>query len=1253
MRIIAIIAVILLIVVFPVQSAGNAGVHTSTQAGYYNFTALNPGSFPPSDARFTFSNVSSAPGYNSSIEPGIGMNGLEVASQHYRKWSYFKSALDTGKGSLNVSALFSWNNRLSSSLTGDSIIIMNGTSTILNVTFGPAVGYGLKISASSVTENIGAEPAMNKVERISVIVPENSTFAYLEVGNSSFPGITLPVTIPVVYPGILNNLSIMIGGEYCNLTLYNLSFNHILPGSVASKVSPEQVSRKTSASAVSPEEFGNSSGERLVFRSINSIIYAGSNGSVYLFNYFNGSRVLLFSDELSHTVWISDIRHGSDAFFIISGKSSFYFVSFSTESFGLKSTLVNYTLPGRFIMQETGESIIVTGYYGGIDALNYLTPDIVYPIPAGGNISNSSGLQLLDARTSASSYFPVYYSSLNNTLTGYKVNVSSGTAEVCRFTRLSSFNSPIEILSYSSVNRSVSALIEGAPSGTDAVFNPWGMDVLPFTVNSTSFQASSGNLSLVSHSGSYYLDPGNGSLFSTTLPYGAGEGIWYMGNYGVLSVSGEVTVFSFNGADAFSQYTISVRGNGTYLVSGSNTVSLTVNSSLPYKLNVTYGNVSYDLINNSLLTVNSSALSNGMYRMSVIGMNTAGYKAFFNASLNIDNGFPSVNSSLEPSGYVSNTTVVNYSVVWQIGIRYINVSYLGSTFVLALNNGTFPLDTGNFSGDMNVSFRITDTFGRVFYYNYSETVIWNDPAGMSISMWNGEYLNSTSPVLRWTGIDYARFYSIDIYSGSRWENYTAYTNESTLSINNGAHSIFVYAALDNGSVVEVGQAGITVIDYAPSIIIRHSSDTAYSFNGNSQNSSLYCNLSSNTTALISMLLYSPSGNSVLRENASNRVNFTLHSGESFLSTSGTYILRITERGLSNLANTTVFRFTVNNSLPVNPATTGSTVYVNETYVSLKKGSYASSSLTGTLDGKPVNLSLGRNSSLNLAGEGEYRLNLTVYSNSMNYNASIFTVFYSTSPPEINFSLNSHLIARSSTLTIRVAVTDSVPVGNLTLVYSGVSVSYQNPPQSENYTLVFARDGNFTVTAMAEDYCSNRNETGFNVDVVYYPLLTSFSLHSSDFGILQDVHAEVRGDNVSAMREKWYVNGREHGNGDTLIWSLPLGFDNVTAVVTYGNKTFSRSETVFSTGPYIPAAGIALLVVFMAYRGHTGSGDPEKVSEFLASCNGLRVESIVKNAARSGVKRSAVIRAMDSLVEKNQAAFASDPDGKRYFRLRKS
>lgn len=1254
MRVITLIVIILLSASIPAQLQTTGISAPASTGNHYNFTSLSPGTFPKSNGNFSFSLSGATTDFNASIVQGIGENGLGIRAEHSGSWSFFSAAMNSSATDRNISLVFSWNNRLNAGFTDSYIVFMNGGSALLNVSFGPSNGYRTKISYSGSSAYLGPEPSMNALWSISLYSPLNSSMAYLDVTNVSSPGLNVPVSLSLpgaVQPGII---SVLAGGEICNLTLYSISDTPSHPSSVASINGRTAYHTSNTTLAYDVRGFAGFSGFPAMLEKINSLVYAGSTGNIYLLNYYNGSRKLLYANtDVNGTVWISDTAATGSVFCIIAHNTSFSLVDFNESTFTTTVSTENMTLPGRFMAVETGGNILVAGLHGNLFSFSPSDLSLIEAV----NVSALAGranTTLLDSYGNASGYYVQYYDSSNSTVFTASVDPVSLAVSGMEFSGMSPVDGSMNIISYSSDRARITAVVSYSPVKALSLLAEGRFTVIPAGGSITGFETAQSGEALIQDNNAYDVMTENGTFESTNLQYIEGQSIWFNGTSGVLVSGNLATTFNLAGYSAYSPDSITLAGNSSYYLSGDSQIRFSVSSALEYELSAAINNQTYNAQNADIMTVNSSALPDGSFGLRARAENTAGYISYFNSTAEVDNGYPYFTTSLQNVSFVSNTTRISYSVNWSVGIRTVSVDYLDSVFLLPSPGGSFTLNSGNYSGIFNISFTLTDAFGRVFHYNYTETAIWNNPSSLSLNIYNGEYFNESGVKVAWSSIRYVTGYKISVYGPQGEHSYSSLSGSCLVNLGNGNYTLKVMAELNDTSSLEIGEANFTVMLYDPGLRISHSSDSAYSFTGNSGNSSFFYSVKSNVTSTISAHLYSPSGELISDYSSYDSFNLSIGHRNSSLSMNGKYTVRISATGPSRLTNTSEYAFSVNNTLPANPVRNGSALYTDHPYAYLRSFRYADYSLHLERNGTERNYTgLSRNGSLTLyRGTGVYNFTLTVFSGSMNSNASEFSVFYFNSPPVISHSLQYSILANTSSENLKLGISDSVPESSVTITYGNSSTINATQDYTTGVLLKFSHDGNYTVHVHARDYCGNTNSTEFSLTVRYFPELKSADIGLLNLFIFQSLKAHLGGIKTSSFNITWEVNGIAERSGSSFLSSLPMGYDNVTLLVNNGNSTVSVHRSVLSTGPYVPLAAVALLIAMTAYRRNSGSSDEDAINEFLSGCDGLKVPAILKLSRKKKLKAGSVRSALERMAESGKAEFALDPDGEKYLRMKK-
>ncbi len=1250
MRIIALITVILLIAFIPQMSHGTFKTASQPDNNYYNFSALAAGTEPQPSSAFGFSSIGVQSNFNTSVVSGAGLNGLGIRAQHYGQWSFLNITVNSSSTPENISATFSWNNALSAGLTENYIILVDGPDTLLNLSFGPYSGYRTEINNASGSVIMGPEPGMNSIYTLNLYAPANSQSVYYRIYNS-----TAGSGIPFAYQNSFTvgdgSISMLLGGEYTNFTLYNISESSSIPSIImrAGNYSSYRVHNATLQ--YNAGSFSNYGGQSLIIRRTNTVFYFNSSGDLYAYNYYDLNRTLLYQSANSSSVqWASGSSSSGNAYFELSeaGTGGFIFLNYDAITQSLRSYRVNHTLPSKFFTVSSGSTVLVFGEHGDIMSFNAFNPTSVTSRNISASFGNST-LQLADSYFSSGLLYIQYYEPGSSSALSLSISPASLSLSGSSSLALNTYTNLLKSPSYAVQASTVSSTFSYSAENSMLLFSQ-GKEMLMPVRSGSVFVSSEGGI-LAAFRGYYMHMSANGTFSSTNLAGSVGESVAFNGSYGVFISGSIVTVFNSTGSDAYSGDSVSISSGASYTLTGNGYIGLNVSSVLPYVVNANISGHHYLVNGSSAFMVNSSAFRNGEYMLHAIAENTAGYRSETASTVLVDNGIPAMGISLGNNSYVDNLTVVNYSLNWSIGIKSIVVQYLNSTYSISAPSGSFVLNTGNYSGGFSLKYTVTDSYNRIFVFNYSETAVWSNPNGLKLNLWNGEYINTTVVGLKWSAVRYASSYTLSVSGTSGSYNLTATSNSSTVNMGNGGHLITVSALLPGKITERVGSANVTVIDYAPSISVRTGGDSAYSFYGNSANSTVFYDIRSNITAEISTEVFAPSGLEILNVNSYGAYNFSANGTVLNMSENGKYSVVVRATGLSRLASVEKYCFSVNNAVPAAPIANGTVLYTNRSYVEIRALDRPGFLLWADSNGSELSYSYyPGNGRINMtSGTGPYNFRVEARSDSGNTNVSFFTVNYFDRLPEISFSSVGKTLTNSSYENISMAILDRVPISEASLSIDNRSAANISANYSRAIMLHFGSNGNNTISVYARDLCGNWNRTEFHVNVYYYPQLNSSSIKATDLFFIQLASASLKGINTGSMDTQWYVNGKPVSGSSLGMRSLPFGFDNVTLTIHYGNSSRSIHTVMFSTGPFLPPAAALAIASILLYRRFSGSGDEDSIREFLSRCSGMKARAILKLSRREKLKRDSVEAIMQKLVDEQKAEIGLDPDGNRFFR----
>lgn len=1240
MKLIAIIIVPILIAVMPTSPQV---FHTSVDPSHgdpvYNFSALDLGEYPPSNATFHFWNSGISNGFHAAEACGVGRRGLIISATHFGRWSFLNSALCCDQSAENLTVWFSWNDLLSFGLTEDYIVMSSGNDILLNISFGPFHSYETRIESSGNTSIFREEPNMDEICRLTVIADRAMQSYFVILGTDSSSSISLAIPIQSSNFDVGQNLTLAFGGECSNLTLYEVEVSSNVPKGIAENVLSEKYeSQKSGGMAITSQK--NFSGPYIVDNAINSILYVSSNLSVMVYNYYTTACTLLYNGT-GDVVWASASSYLDTAYFILVDPDNYTFLQVNLTTLHLAFSIYPYTFSSVGYLQDSGGTLILFLTNGTIFQMN---PSGVlgkhFSLQGnGGALSNDS---LLYSGFNGNIFHIAFIHSGNSEITSFRIDVSSFTLVSESSFEINSICGEVNVTGhYDSVIGTCSIVSLESHAG-GIIFSSSGVFSLPFNIMGLSSIGSGGQMLLGSDSEILQLDGNN--ITDTSIPYKMGAAIIPSSGFFFTAEGGKETLYNLSGVNPYSSFQIAMEGNDSYLMVGASTISMHIDSALPYQVQITLDGITY-VTNTSEITINTSLMANGIYPMNFTAKNIAGYTAIFSSTARVDNGIPIFNDTLQNQPYSHSGEEVNYSVEWNIGISTIFVSYLSNTYSLQEPSGSFILQTGNYSGNMSVSFKITDSFGREFYFNSSTFIIYDGNVRSNLSIYNGEYLNSTTLNLSWRMVPYVYEYSVELVHLKVNTAFETSVNWINLDLSEGPSYIEVRAILLDNSSIILGSANFTVITEPPVITVKHSNYSYYSFWGNSPNSSLFINATTGNFSYITIRVYSPSSSLILNVTGVTTINYTVSKHSDLFKINGEYAVNISAEGMSRLYSFYDFQFYVNNTIPENPEQNGSIIYTNQSSVFIP-------GLTGNYDISLVNQSSSfhysiEGSYLYMEGTGIYKFRLEVFSNSLNINTSYFSVYYFNESPSIFLKGYNQTLTSSSSMTIHILISDQSPLYSVVVRYGSLE-KHLEPLDEQTVTITFPRDGRFNITVQVMDSCGNSNTSVISVFVEYYPLLLSYSEHVMNFYSFQYITAAMKGYNLTAFSETWYMNGMYVSSGRSLLLSSGIGLINVTLIIKDFNETYYVDKEIFTLGPYVFSAAIISVAAYLLYPAILYSSDEARIDNLLKECSGISFSEIRAESRKRRLKFRSVRDRINVMSQQGKARIVQDPDGNQYF-----
>ena len=1231
MRISVVIVIIFLITLFPLTVNGQ----NSTQSGQllsYSFSSQEPGSFPANTSAFFFSDSGNVKAVSAYIGNQLFGNGLGVTTCNLTAPGFLDIKSPDYQDNYTLNMSFSWNSSINCGLAENDIIISYGGRVIMNVSFGPELGYYI-FSYNNEKQKVAADPKINHLCNLSICFNPALNGSFV-----SFYSVGSGLVFPFFYPSLIgtgSNLSILVGGEVSYIALYSIS---ISPGP---SFHAQQVdhTRVPFGRVGYGNDFSRHYKDAFYNRQTNSIIGLSSGNEIGAFNLYNQSYFNLTGPV--------NLNGNLSVIYANSSSEISYYIENSTESCIVNVYLKNFSatsmrITGRINMPAgmlvNNGSYTVFGGGGILGLIRQGSSTITESF-----LGTSRGATLLSAAPVGNQTDSFWI--LNQTL--YSINFSDSTGAVSQQTssdinlnysyvgnihRLSSGGVISSIISYD-FNSGLVVFSDGSlvPVGID-----FGSPVNISSLSPSEFLVSSSGIILYSNSTGISEYPDPSASYGFYLP--AGEEGFIGFNQTSLSYYYNLDGKEFCGSEPTAVV------NASYVLTGNSTLNFEIGQSTPLIADLMIGNLSL-VDSGKPFIVDSSLLKNGMYNGSLKLQAFSGFSSVYNFTVFVDTGEPELNLNIANGSYISQIFGLRLNFTFWTGIKYVNVSYENYTLDLSGINQTVPLHFGNITGNMSIRIVMTDDLGISHVYVFTVYVIPSTVSNFSFYPSNGTYFNSTKPEIYWSPVQYAEYYVINITSDKL--NYSAITDNDSLSpkLENGTFHISIFAIMLDGSEINLTTRTFYVMDYAPLISLSRSTGRFYSFYGNSKNNSLYISATSNVTSDMLFSITGPSGAPIYLVNSENAVQFNSSSDRYLFTSNGKYNFKISSIGKSGLENSIVFSISVNNTIP-SPALDGiKALYTNMTALNLNISGQKNVYCTFILyfSGNEVEEVSGISAQFTLSmGTGRYVLITNVTSEWGNFRNSTVRVTYETADPVINVSVNS---SAGGYLSYRIS--DSAPLQELYIKYLGKTVNLDPDNNSGIFSLNLKRNSAFNASLYASDKCGNAAELNFSVSIEHYVNITgaSFDGYSILGFSLFSIH--LSGQNVENATVS-ISYGRESLKGTALFDLLtPFGYSEATAYVNYQNTTLVYHKKIFSVGWYPLIAAAFLAAAYFAYGRIGENKDDREIADFVLSCDGMRIKAAIKSAKKRRISRHSIRSSLEALSKEGSIEIGMDPDGKEY------
>lgn len=1250
MRIIAIIAILIIIPASPLwhyQNSTYASGSAAKQEGItLSYSQMAPGSYPSNNSTVNYLEHGNSSFLSYGIISTPNGSALGVHTDSYYNRSHL--SIDINRSSVDtLSLLFSWNSKESASLTCDNLSVHMGGRFVDGLSFGPAVGFRTEITSPGGGEYIGSQPG-------SGLYWANITFEdswgealimLSRLGDSNWH-----YWHAVSFSEGPGNLSIDVGEGYSNLTIYGIYVDrHVSDEPPATMLTGMGVEEYVIPSGYLPD--ANAS---FPFFSapLNTVVYLSSDGMLVAYNTVNRSfwAVARIADLSSRPVIFNSVN-GTNVTYFVSGNSSTSATVLSLSSLTVRSYAIDM---GRLNLgwsnRNASDFALLSRHGNGL----YYSASGNYTARLAGKIARSN-VSVIGSSFLGDILKLSILNVTNQTVLGERFNFANGHVSVCHVSQLGMLSRGIAPAGMANTG-SHEAFFKGRGMHDVSTFGQNGsVLVLPGSRNGSVISLDS-TAPVFMNDGKIEYDWGGNTVLGTfeTSPGNPLSGFFdRAAASGVMLTENQLDFFQNGTLFPVCNGSITASYGGPEIFSGVGKAMFNISTAFPFHLVFTIGNLTLHS-NLSYVMLNASMFKDGSYPFAARFNNSLGYASIVTGTVFMDHYAPSFTLSPEPGAWISNDTLVSFSIADHYGIRSLKIQYLSNSISSDLQTGDFRIYVPGFSGVLAIYANVIDRIGQVFNYTFRYRVISVDLGGFMADIHDGEALNSTVFNLTWTLVQYVVHYSVLVGSNLTRELIDTDVTYKNLLLPNGKISLAIGALLPDGQNVELGNYTVWVISYPPELTVKVTNDSAFSFHGDSPNDTLAITVRSNVTCVILLEILFPGGGLMFSLEANNTMVVSLNESDGF-GQNGIYIISISATSPSG--TTSLFRkeINVNNTIPALPLP-ATPVYTNTSFMILAPQAQEGNNYTWTLKKNGTSLETGSAlpGRLNFTQEGEYILIMNITDSAGNHNEVAIPVYFYNTTPQVSFSHLSSTIIWTNSVLINYTISDPAGPGTIA-VLDGTLTLFSDLASSEGSILLhFPRNGVYNLTINVEDLCGNRVSVGLGTTHVEYFAEVSGAAISSIWTPAGDYFTvNLRGMITPNVRVTWFENGLFAGYGNHLWVGSPAGVVNVTAMVSFDGNHISSSGQFLSTG-WIPLAfGVFSASALVAYRAMGRQNDPEIIRRLLLGADGSSLKELAFLMRKNRVVKRSMKRGIDALKRDKLAVVGSDPDGVEYLILLKN
>lgn len=1226
-----VIIILILGITLPIQVVSAGGTHANAESGFMDYNFSNPatGTFPSNGSGFSFLIRNESNNYRVTTEKTIFGKGLNIYSKPLDgvvNWTTFEIKFPLSPN-MTLRLTFNWNYNSNYYSTMSNIFLNFGGNTILRQYFGPGYGSSDYLNASGTTK-IGADPQMNRNLTIQITL-DNARTLFYSFGNGSDPA--SPVQFPInIVKGIqTSNGSLIIGGPFCNITLFNISLKNLSSVMQLSKT------------------------EGLGWRESNLTGSYSINSSDHFFSYDPVIDSLIFENSANNSIYALNLQNHTTWKIMVTGSTQRITNTIGYD--GFYYYLVSNVTDSKVIRID--ESDLSWEYIGSVIPASNLTP--VYVKGNSEMLLYGSGKAfLLNLSTGKDSCIRVQgsnitgeyvngsqlsFSVLNETegtVIQYGVNLSDSTFEKIEQRNVSFFPSDISI---QSVNGSHLSYFIWKSSPVEGNFVSSMSSEIWYT-NLSIVPVLSTNKGLVAKSsGNYIFMDGSGL---SSIPISDGSRILAAYNSSIICFNSGRIYIVYTGLYPIPDTNISVEYHLRNYYSGTSAdLNFSVISNSSYTDKAFINGIPALIVNDSVV-IHPDQLMNGTNNVSIFARNIMGSEINSSAEFLVDDFQPVI---------VLEQNSTSFSEGSKIGIKLANIPlndiealYLDGFILNPVNGSYFTESPLNVTGNYSMHFRILDIYGRSYNISRNIFIMPFTQIG-NITIRNGSYVSSNNVSFSWKPVRNVSDYEVEAVSNQSRKNVTVIEDNATLVLQNGEWRILVFGIFPYGQKVQIGYSVIHILTYPPSLHVRMSRDYV-SFSSDSAGANPTINITANLTSEINIFVFSPDGREIIDSNDSGSLNFTfaLENYKDRLTTDGEYRAVITATGLSGMSNLSQICFRVNNSLP-SFSWLSSIYYTNSSIFNISFPSSPMESLQIHRANGSGRSSFNGRSFLFSGNFSASRFTITEENRYGSINTTSIEIVYSRVDPEIN--LSAPVSDGQGKIIVNYTVSDQV--NSTVYLYLNDKIEGSYGKRNGSIVLSFSRDGKYNIYATVKDICgnSNRSET-IDFTISSIPFLSNVILNARQVLGFAWISPKLEGNDTSSFSYGIYLNSRYIGSDGSTFTILMPGYSTISVHVfnRTGDPVYSRR--VFSTGP-IPEIAVAIFILTVALRRNLrGSKSEKEILEYIRRNGNADLRSLIRNAPGSGVSRTEVKR----LIKRNPGKLLTrylDPDGNFYISIQPS